>query len=166
MGGALMPAFVVPVNMGQLTINPSGTSPGELETNMRCPAWMLLEMAPFWDLPNLRGESIILPEEPGRYAFPQIVDETTFVAPLHIIGDADYSGAPNSDKGLGLWNNRVRLLDNVHTPSGATRVAKLTLPGGGTKTADVRCSIKLGSQIALSDLKAVFTLTIPAGVWT
>lgn len=161
-----MPGLVVPLKMGQLTINPSGTNPGEVETNMRAPSWALLDMSFVWQFPELRGENTILPGVAGRYAFEQVIDQTDIETGLVIVGDATHAGASTADTFVGLRANRDWLMDNVHTPNGATRVAKLHQgPFASPLLADVQCKITLGRMVGPT-LRAVFKMTLVDGEFT
>lgn len=163
-----MAGFYVPLRMGQLTINPSGVSAANLETNLRAPSWLIEDMSPLWGLPDHYGSNLRVPGADGMLALERFVDQTVYQVPFIITGEAAYDGTPYTNPLYGLRQNRDRLLANVHgeIPGQATRVAKLTLPyespPAQTLLADVQCTIALGSMVG-PNLRAVLEIKIPAG---
>lgn len=150
--------------MGGLTINPSASATGLHETDLRGPAWWALDLSPLWGFPDLRGDNVVIPHADGRRAYRRRIDQTTVSIPLVIVGNVDRTGATHANAFQGLWTNLTWLQENVHEPppTGATRVARLTLPSGQTITADVQCRLTLGAQTSAT-LRAVLDVTIPSG---
>lgn len=159
-----MAGFVIPIRMGQLTINPSGASPGTLETNLRAACYLVEDMSPLWEFPAHYGSNLRVPGADGKLPLERFTDETTISLALTIGGDAAYDASANANVFTGLRANVDRLLANVHgEPVGsATRAAKLTLPSGSALTAAVQCSLALGGMFG-PHLRAVLDVTIPAG---
>lgn len=160
--------YVAPFHMGMLTINPSASAVGFVETPMRHRAWWLLDMSPLYGFPAQKGENLDIPNIDGRRAYAKLNDETTIVLPLFVSGQVNRNGTPNGTSRLqGLIENLGDLRVNVHDPppgGGATRVAKLTHPDGTVVTADAQCRIEIIRQTAESAWCTLF-LTIPEGWW-
>lgn len=162
-----MSPLPVPTRMGNLIINPGGTTPGELETAMRNPAWCVQDMGAFWEFPGFRGDNLTVPGGPGTRALAKPLNEGVYVSEFHIVGDITVSGAVTAtpaDVFEGLRANCDYLWENVHTlPTGsAVRQARLVLPGGSYVDAEVQCRIHLGQQ-KIADRFGGFEITVPAG---
>lgn len=152
--------------MGRLIVNPSGDDPGFLETEMRGPAWWLLDMSPLWGVPAERGENDLLPGVAGRAINPKRIDETTYVMAFHITGSVNVTGgAPAVNELAQLYANLAHLRANVCAPDptiAAFRDAKLILPDASEVSAQVQCRFDVVAQRG-ADIDAVFRITIPGG---
>ncbi len=163
-----MGAFPVLISMGQLTINPTGVSAENMETNLRAISWMVDDLSPFWDMPPTYGSNLRVPGADGTLPLERFDDEMVVSTGLIIGGDVGYTGTVYTNPLYGLRQNRDWLLANVHGERDgfAYRVAKLTLPYQGSPGAplyaNVQCSIALGKLVG-ANLRAVFTMIIPAG---
>lgn len=89
---------------------------------------------------DVRGDDRILPSVAGVLAYPRRLTATRYDLRLLVVGDVDQTGTPTADSNIGLQNNieyiRANVLVPVVSPTG-TRAAVLTLPSGGTRTADI-----------------------------
>lgn len=163
-----MGAYPTLIRAGQLTINPSGVSAANLETNLRSPSLLLEDVMAFWQLPEFYGSNLRVPGADGTLPLERFRDEITISTGLTINGEVDYSGTPFTNPLYGLRVNRDRLLANVHGEIAgmAYRVAKLTLPYESLPavalTVHAQCAIALGA-LRGTQQRAVFTIKIPAG---
>lgn len=158
--------YVAASRIGNLQINPSGTDPGELETDTRCPAWWVLDLSPLWGYPDERGQNRVIPGANGRRPYPRRKDETTYEMPMLIGGLTDRSGNPATGAPFEQLRSNIDFLRaNVCGPwdgTTTTRTAKLTLPDDSELTAQVQCRITLGAQNG-EWIRAVLAVTVPAG---
>lgn len=90
---------------------------------------------------EVRGEDRILPSVPGFLSYQRRITETRVDLRLLVTGDIDgQTGAVQADAIAGLEANlellRAGVIAPVDTQAG-TRAATLTMPSGGTRTADI-----------------------------
>lgn len=149
-------------------VNPSGTTPGEIETKMRCGAWWLLSLSPISGMPDLRGGgdgNVVLAGLDGRLAVNPLIDQGTYVMELRICGDVDASGTAATGSRLDVMEQNIEFLRaNVGSPiASATRTSKLVRPWI-TLTDDVQTRIKFGTQKG-AEMTAAFTVVVPGGIY-
>lgn len=103
-------------------------------------AWCLTDLSSLWEMPNQRGQNIIIPGLEGRRARLRRADETDYALPFVVSGIVDLDGAPTDDEEEGLRDNLLYLRSTVLDPTGdETRPAQLVSPDGlTTLTADVQ----------------------------
>lgn len=143
------------MSQGSLTIN--GVS-------MSTPAWKILDLAPLWFPPDVRGGNVVIPGVAGRHAYPRRVDETTYRLPMLVYHGYDRTGSTYADPSNGLQTNVAYLYTNVVAPTiGTTVAAVLTLPSGSTQGANVQVQLEMSDHYGNSATKAVLHVTVPAG---
>jgi hypothetical protein len=151
--------------MGNLVVNPSGTSPTATETYLRGPAWAILEMADLWN-EQMRGENALIPHAPGKKAYPRILDEGTYVLPFTVVGDCDRAGNATATNNLDQLDDNWRWLKtHVQGPTDgvtSTRVLKITYPDGSSAVAAGQMRLTIVKQRG-TILDVVLDITVPAG---
>lgn len=151
--------------MGRLQINPGSSTPGFLDTDLRCPAWWVTDLSGLYVPGDLKGEDIDVPFAGGDIATPWLPAATTVPLELHVVGEVDRAGTPASNPLAGLEANLADLAANVHGPrdgTTATRAATLTTPGGNTLDAQVRCTLTILRQ-KYADAWCVLSVKIMGG---
>jgi hypothetical protein len=150
--------------MGNVIVNPGSAAIGAVETYLRCPAWWLLDMSPFWGFPALRGSTVVIPGVDGTLGFQRRIDQGVYTAPLQVTGDVDASAvAPSASHFTQLRDNLDYLWENVGTPPvGATRSARLVLPDYTTIDFEGQFALTLVSQ-SITDAALIVDVTVPAG---
>lgn len=132
---------------GRLIINPSGNAQGALETDLRCPAWWMLDLSS-GRFPAVRGQNVIVPKAIGKRAYTKRVSETAYVSTIYVCGDVDRNASATPSGALiGLDDNLDDLWTNVGDPGVlTTRVAKRVQADGTALTADCQCILDLVRQ--------------------
>lgn len=90
---------------------------------------------------ELRGEDRIVPHTPGRKSYKRILDASRWDFNLWVNGDVNYLGVDTSNSEEGLAANlaliRSTLFEGATTAADGTLAASVTIPGWGTKTANI-----------------------------
>lgn len=119
---------------------------------------------------DVRGQDRILPGVPGVIAYPRRVTVRRMDFRLLVVGDVDAAGAPVADSKEGLEANLEWIRTNFLAPvvsSTGTRTAVLTLPSGGTRTAEIHVLGVVTQSYTLQECGAVWVgtlqISIPSG---
>lgn len=150
-----------PANMGGWTID---------STNMCGPAWRPETLEDLWGPGPNRGSDRVIPGAPGALAKPRRVDARTVAVRFWLTGAVTQAGASNTDPVAGFVANVDVLAGLVAPPAlpAVTRTSTLTMPGGGSRTAQIIVeSFDYQREASFGALvRAALTITIPAGAHT
>lgn len=132
-------------------------------------AWTVLDLTPFWEGPEQRGDDTMIPGRPGVLSNPRRADTTTVSLRMIIDGNFTPTGEPAPDPRGQLRLNIKYLRTNVSDPTytgDGTRTLTIVTRDGATLTGPVTVGkLKLGDQ-ATAIARAVLPITIPDGVLT
>lgn len=163
---------------GELSVDASPT--GHLGTflSLHNPAWLVVDLRDLW-FPGLqRGADLIIPGVPGVRARQRRVTVTTHSLPTVITGDANVNGiapACGADFDAAFDNRMRQLKTNIDlfvsvfvVPTGTgdgTRAARLVLPDGETRTADIHVTgFTPGGRVDVLQT-GTLEISIPAGAF-
>lgn len=144
---------------------------GSLEINgvlMHTPAWTIVDVTQLWMGANIRGGDRLLPSTPGVIPYRRRMTVTRHSLPMVIVGYVDQAGTPYNDPWEGLETNidylRAWIVDPTNVGDG-TLPATLTMPSGGTRTADIHVlGLSLGI-VSRARMRATLDISIPEGVF-
>lgn len=140
---------------------------------MRCPAWTIVRLSPFWMPGQRRGQDRRIPNAPGVRANPRRWDVTEVPLQIVITGKADRLGVapePCTDAALieQLEANVDYLRANVVDPYGVgdgTRQAVLTMPSGAVRNGRIHVEdMQIQTEIGIHSLVCSFDVTVKRGV--
>jgi hypothetical protein len=72
-------------------------------------AWCTTDLTSLWELPNQRGENIVIPGAAGKLPLPRRVDETDHALPFIVSGVVDENNTLASDYNEQLRKNLLYL---------------------------------------------------------
>jgi hypothetical protein len=149
--------------MGTLTI--SGV-------NMHTYGWNVLDVRDLWTVVAVRGQDRLVPGVSGLRAKRRRITATTHSLPMVISGLHTPAGIEVTDPDariIQFQDNLDYLMTNVVAPvatTAGTRAASLTMPSGGTRTANIHVlSITPGTWTP-AVLRCTLDISIPGGKFT
>lgn len=135
---------------------------GSWETMHRA-AFVAVNLDELLASPNLRGESVTVPDVAGRKFRARIVDETEASVPLVISGACDRDGVRAADHASQLADHLDWFTDSIETPSWTTLFPiRLLMPNGTIRTADAMFTFQWNNTVGDHAL-AVLRVLIPEG---
>lgn len=120
-----------------------------------------------------RGQDRVIPGSAGVLAFRRRLTVTQHDLRLLVCGDVDENGSAHANFSSGLAHNLDYIYNNVVTPvvsSTGTRAASLSIPGLGTKTANIHVTGMRRREYHISKpakgpavWEGTLTISIPSG---
>lgn len=118
-----------------------------------------------------RGDDRIIPHNDGRIGYKRRLDRTRIDLSLWVNGDVDSSGVPSANSKTQFVTNaaliRSTLFEGATVAADGTLAASATIPGWGTKTANIHLLGMEQQRYNIADDMAIglYTLqiSIPAG---
>lgn len=136
-------------------------------------AWNITDCGELWLFGPKRAQNVLIPGVAGRLGRPRNPDEASYSLPFLVTGDCDPLGVkPGANTILDREKQLETTLAYLNaqltaTPStdDGTRPARLTMPSGTIRTADIQVmSITFVQNLATGSSRAyTFDLTIPDG---
>lgn len=133
------------------------------------PAWLLEDIAPFWDLPAIRGSDRLIPFTDGQSPLRRRKDTARVQTAIWIFGDSNWNNTPYSNVRQGLVTNRDELVSLIGLPSTSdadpTWDLVVHMPDGSTRGAGCFVNTPFGFEgRGPHAMKGVLDVTIPGGV--